>query len=295
MHIDRDGRCAREYAGHSCSYNGGNHMKKAPAIGWEDVDKTTQPERFAQYLDSVKAVGASLAYKHQTFDLLAVERGYHILDVGCGTGEDVVALAQLVGNTGRVVGVDNSETMIQEAKTRTTELDLPVEYYVGDAHALDFADNTFNRCRADRTFQYLKDPVKALTEIMRVARSNAAIVISEPDWETLVVDADPVITRKILNYGCDTTPNGWIGRQLPALFAKAGLVSITVVPITFVLTDFAAADNVFQLQRMATGAHQSGVVSASEAATWLKTLEKVSQAGQFFSAVMGFIIKGQKP
>ncbi len=270
-------------------------MKKAPAIGWEDVDETPKPERFAQYLDSVKAVGASLAYKRQTFDLLAVNRGYHILDVGCGTGEDVVALAHVVGSTGRVVGVDNSKTMIHEAKIRTAGLNLSVEYDVGDAHNLDFADNTFDGCRADRTFQYLKNPGKALAEMVRVARSEAAIVISEPDWETLVVDADPGITRKILNCGCDTTPNGWIGRQLPALFAKAGLKHISIVPITVVLTDFVAADRVFQLQRMATGARQAGIISAAEAVTWLKTLKTASQASQFFSAIMGFTIKGQKP
>jgi ubiquinone/menaquinone biosynthesis C-methylase UbiE len=55
-----------------------------------------------------------------------------------------------VGNTGRVVGIDNSETMIAEARKRTIGKNLPVEYAVGDIHALDFADNIAARWRFGR-------------------------------------------------------------------------------------------------------------------------------------------------
>jgi ubiquinone/menaquinone biosynthesis C-methylase UbiE len=41
-----------------------------------------------------------------------VGEGSCVLDIGCGAGDDVLALAQIVGSKGRVVGIDNSETMI---------------------------------------------------------------------------------------------------------------------------------------------------------------------------------------
>jgi ubiquinone/menaquinone biosynthesis C-methylase UbiE len=273
-----------------------NMIEKSPATGWNSVDETTDPTYFVQYLDDVKAVESSLAYKQKTFALLAVQRGHHILDVGCGTGEDVLELARLTGRSGRVVGVDNSETMVVKARKRAEEVDLPVEYYHGDVHRLDFAEDTFDGCRADRTFQYLQTPKKALSEIVRVVQSKGHIVISEPDWETLVVDApDRYVTRTILNHGCDSTPNGWIGRELPAFFKKAGLTNIVVVPITFTLTDYTMANEVFRLEKTAESAHHAGLISASEAASWLHSLQRADQAHQFFSAIMGFITKGQKP
>jgi hypothetical protein len=48
---------------------------------------------------------------------------------------------------------------------------------------------------------------------------GARIVISEPDWETFVVDMpNKPLTRKILNHFCDETQNGWCGRELIRFF-----------------------------------------------------------------------------
>jgi hypothetical protein len=72
------------------------------------------------------------AYKHHTFTLLGMQAGHHLLDVGCGTGEDVRALARLVGSNGRVVGLDIREELIAEARKRAA--DTEVEFYVGDIY-----------------------------------------------------------------------------------------------------------------------------------------------------------------
>jgi ubiquinone/menaquinone biosynthesis C-methylase UbiE len=48
--------------------------------------------------------------------------------------------------------------MIVEARKRAEGLNLPVEYQAGDAHHLDFADNTFGGCRAERVFMHVENP-----------------------------------------------------------------------------------------------------------------------------------------
>lgn len=265
-----------------------------PAAGWDNVDQTVNPDTFVQYLDDVKAIQVSLAYKQKTFALLNVQKGDHILDVGCGTGEDVITLAHKVGFTGEVVGIDKSETMITRARNLANRIELPVKFHINDAHSLEFAGNVFDGCRADRTFQYLKNPEKALAEMVRVAKSGASIVVSEPDWGTLVIDnPHKELTRKILNFGCDTTPNGWIGRHLPSLFKRCGLIDVAVVPITFVLTDFSAANEVFKIEKTALSAMKKNIISKNEAKHWLKSLKNSSEKSQFFSAIMGFIICGK--
>ncbi len=57
--------------------------------------------------------------KQRTFELLEIKKGYRLLDVGCGTGEDVRAMASLVGRTGSVIGIDRSEAMVAEAQKQT--------------------------------------------------------------------------------------------------------------------------------------------------------------------------------
>lgn len=271
-------------------------MKKQDITGFSNVDNTTNPNYFVSYLDGISVLKSIQAYKQKTFTCLEINEGHHILDVGCGTGDDVRRLAQKVGNTGQVVGVDNSEIMVTEARKRSEGLGLPVEYRVCDAHSLDFLDNTFDCCRADRTFQHLKNPRKALAEIVRVVRSGARVVISEPDWETLVIDAsDRALTRKILNFHCDSSCNGWIGRQLPALFKEVGLKDIGVDTNTLMLTDCTSADKHLGVLSAAMRAQQVGVISTNETANWISHLEQASQAGRFFCAITGFSTFGCKP
>lgn len=127
------------------------------AEAWSDVDRSPAASQFVQYLDIVTGLSSSQEYKRRTYALLQAGPGHRILDVGCGTGDDVRASAAIVGPSGHVTGVDSSTVMIAEAQQRSGALGLRVEFRVGDAHALDFPDNIFDGARADRTLQHLAD------------------------------------------------------------------------------------------------------------------------------------------
>jgi ubiquinone/menaquinone biosynthesis C-methylase UbiE len=94
-------------------------MTRASDFGFDRVDRTVDPSEFVSCLDAVTAHEAVRASKRQTFALMNVRAGHAVLDVGCGAGDDLRSLAELVGPTGRVVGVDNSETMLHQARERT--------------------------------------------------------------------------------------------------------------------------------------------------------------------------------
>ena len=82
--------------------------------------------------------------------------------------------------------------MVDEARRRG----LPTAT-VGDATSLPFPDDFFDGCWADRTFQHLADPHKALAELARVTRSGGRIVVVDPDYDTQVVDvADQALARR---------------------------------------------------------------------------------------------------
>lgn len=269
--------------------------KKSGSPGFADVDRATAPQALVSYLAGMNAVESIRGYKRHTFDLLNARKGAWLLDIGCGIGDDVYALAEIVGEGGGAVGVDSSRTMIAEASKRAHDFSGRVEFRVGDAHRLELDDQTFDGCRADRTFMHLANPRKALAEMVRVARTDARIVVTEPDWETLVVDAgDKELTRKILNFYCDQVRNGWIGRQLFALFSDAGLAEVNLSANTLLLTDYTMAERMLGVRSAAIQAQNAGVVAPSEGAEWLNSLDQASRQGRFFCALTGFAATGRK-
>jgi ubiquinone/menaquinone biosynthesis C-methylase UbiE len=229
-------------------------------------------------------------YKPRSFELLALSEGDHVLDVGCGTGEDARVLAETTRGVS-VVGVDTEEK-VREAQRLTLGIPRPVEFRVGDAHHLEFEDGTFDACRADKVFHHLDDPRKALAEMVRVARPGGRIVVSDTDYETLIVDApDRGLTRRILNAFCDSL-GGWIGRRLPALFTDAGLARVEVVPYTAVVAEY--DEEVVRLRDKAERAREAGAVSDAEAGAWLASIEEAAGAGRFFCALTIFTVRGWK-
>lgn len=265
--------------------------------GFSRVDETDDPTHCIRYLDTFNAFGCAQGYKHDALQLLQIQPGDAILDVGCGTGDNARELSQHVGRSGRVVGLDNSRLMIIEATKRAAGTGLPVEYEIGDVCDMDLADETFHKCVADRVFQHLADPRRALAEMARVTRPGGRILVVEPDYETLIVDSDDrVLTRRLLNFRCDEmSSNGWIGRQLPALFVGCGLRDIVVQLRSLISSDYATANSVFRLERTVFLAQQAGLICAAEGETWLEQLKKRDQSGQFFCALTFLITMARKP
>jgi hypothetical protein len=105
---------------------------------------------------------------------------------------------------------------------------------------------------------------------------------------------DRAVTRKLLNFHCDSSGSRWIGRQLPRLFCEAGLSDIAVTADNLVFSDFSQADFVFQLREAAVQASAVGIVSRPAAKEWLNHLEEAQERGAFFAAVTGFCVGGRK-
>ena len=102
------------------------------------------------------------------------------------------------------------------------------------------------------------------------------------------------LTRKILNYFCDETQNGWCGRELFRLFRQAGLLHISIASGTLILTDYATADRLFFLKVTAEKMQNGGQLTETETAEWVDYLTSASEAKHFFCAVTGFRVTGCK-
>jgi SAM-dependent methyltransferase len=99
---------------------------------FSNIDAAADPTDFVRFMDDANSMEFCRSAKERTFTLLALQVGNRVLDVGCGTGDDVRALAQIVGPTGRGVGLDSSQTMIEAARRRAAGQSA-VEFHLGDA------------------------------------------------------------------------------------------------------------------------------------------------------------------
>ena len=93
---------------------------------FSNLDAAPRPTDLVAQQDRFNAKPSVRAYKLASYAQLALSPAARVLDVGCGTGNDVRALAELVGPTGHVTGIDLSATMTSEARTRCAGLNLPI-------------------------------------------------------------------------------------------------------------------------------------------------------------------------
>jgi SAM-dependent methyltransferase len=260
------------------------------AHAFRDVDAEPSSTALSAYLAKVSEHVASA--KAASYDLLEAREGARLLDVGCGTGDDVRALAGRVGPTGMVVGVDISRALIAEARARCSS-SVAVQFLRANAAALPFADHTFQGARVDRVLQHVAEPMVALVELRRVVRPGGVVVVSEPDWETLVINSpDRTLTRSIVHTLADAhIRNGWMGRQVPGILAALGLVDVEVHPVTLPLRSYVLAAEIFSLPE----AVETAGAPTEQKADWLADLQNRDARGEFFAALTGFTVAGRVP
>lgn len=73
------------------------------------VDHAPDPAFFVEFMDAANSLADVRALKPRLLELLSLSEGAHVLDLGCGTGDDARELARVVKPNGGVVGVDVSE------------------------------------------------------------------------------------------------------------------------------------------------------------------------------------------
>src|SRR5690349_17155383 len=108
-------------------------MDKSLRVEFDQVDGTTDRADFVRYLDATRATAFYTEIKQRSYGLLDLHPGDQVCDIGCGTGDDVLALARLVSPGGRALGLDLSATMIREATRRAGAAGVAVDFAQMDA------------------------------------------------------------------------------------------------------------------------------------------------------------------
>lgn len=107
-------------------------------------------------------------------EFVVPKRGESALDIACGTGALTGLLADLVGNDGRVVGLDFDPDMVEVARSIRPDL----EWHVADAQKMPFAVREFDLVTCHQGFQFLPDKPAGLQEMRRVLRSKGRLALA---------------------------------------------------------------------------------------------------------------------
>jgi len=236
------------------------------------------------------------AFKQLSYEHMAINAGDTVLDLGCGPGVDTVPLAELVGNKGKVIGVDADEKMLAEAEQVAREagcLDW-IEHRPGSAMGLPLEDNSVAASRAERLLQVLPPENEQIivAELVRVTRPGGRVVLVDTDWPSASVDfSNPGLERRLMEFfAIHMRPNGLAGRRLPALCLEHGLedIRLDVVPMVQQRYD----DTPFGDWLINT-ATLEGAISDDESQQWRKELQQREQEGRFYACVNMVIASGQ--
>ncbi len=114
------------------------------------------------------------------FALGTISQGENILDIGCGSGVDVIFAAMMTGPAGKVVGIDFTQEMLRRAKKNLSLTELKnVFFEEAPADSLPIADQDFDVVISNGAFNLVVDKSKALSEVFRVLKPGGRLMVAD--------------------------------------------------------------------------------------------------------------------
>ena len=164
--------------------------------------------------DQMRSTFFSEAVRDRALEVAAIQKGKLAADLGAGTG---FVTAALVKNGLRVIAVDQSPEMLDQIKAKFGSVDQ-VECRLGVAEKLPVQDSEADYVFANMYLHHVESPPIAITEMVRILKSNGIMVITDLDrhnHQFLLVEHH----------------DRWLGfkrEQIKQWFEEAGLTDVAV-------------------------------------------------------------------
>jgi SAM-dependent methyltransferase len=232
----------------------------------------------------------------RSLEMLRLSAGQCVLEVGCGSGVFLPHLADRVGPTGHVVGVDRASALVEVARSRTADLGT-VTVEEADAYQLPFSDNTFDAVHCERVLMHLKHPRRALREMRRVVEKGGWIVVAEPDWGGLqIASSDPTAVALLLTSWLRGLAQPRMGLELYSQFAEVGLTDLSVTPVVPGVINYQELLTYgLDLERVAVALDAAGVLNQVRSRAVLDEWTSATTEGRFFGYICMFVMAARVP
>ena len=170
-------------------------------------------------------------YGERTVERLALRSGARVLDVGCGTGASALPAADRVGPTGRVIGVDLADRLLEIARQKAASRNLGnAEFHFGDMDRLAYPGRHFDAVICVFAIFFVPDMAKQLRELWRMVGPDGQLAITT--WGPRVMEPAASVFWSAVK---ELRPDLYLGfnpwdritepAPLRALFAEAGIAN----------------------------------------------------------------------
>ncbi|HAN18586.1 MAG: arsenite S-adenosylmethyltransferase [Bacteroidetes bacterium GWC2_33_15] len=113
-------------------------------------------------------------------EFAGIKEGDSVLDLGSGAGNDCFVARAIVGEKGKVTGIDFTDAMLEKAQENANKLGYKnVEFVKGDIEEMPLPDNTYDVVISNCVLNLVPDKQKAFREIYRVIKTGGHFCVSD--------------------------------------------------------------------------------------------------------------------
>lgn len=190
-------------------------------------DRATMPKAYNPVLERRTVENANRNL------LKYLKPGLSVLDMGCGSGAITRSIAEKTGPTGRVLGIDPSETLIAQARQNVG--DLPgITFEQGDVYTFETTER-FDLVTCARTLQWLAQPETALANMQRLVKPDGHLAILDYNHEKILWEPAPPASMRVfydafLKWRQDAGFDNAIADHLSGLMHQLGFSDVRIEP-----------------------------------------------------------------
>jgi ubiquinone/menaquinone biosynthesis C-methylase UbiE len=129
----------------------------------------------------------SAPFGMKLLEMINLKKGIIALDVGCGLGFPLIEVAQRLGDTSTVIGIDPWKEAIERCEQKIKKYDIKnAQVIEGVAEKMPFENNYFDLIVSNNGINNVKDMKKTLSECQRVSKPGAQFVLTMNLEETMI-------------------------------------------------------------------------------------------------------------
>lgn len=195
-------------------------------------------------MNTVISFGRHKAWRNFTIKKMGVKPGQTSIDVCCGTADWAIQMARQVGDTGRVIGLDFSQNMLNIGRQKVQKnLLANIDLIEGDAMNIPYPDNSFDYATIGFALRNVPDIIRVLSEMRRVVKPGGQVVsleVSKPPFAPYrklfyfyFYNILPLIAKLIVN---KYEQYSWLpeslthfpnSKELAQIFEQVGLINVS--------------------------------------------------------------------
>ena len=249
---------------------------------------------FSRLMEEFNLSTGAVERRRRITDALGLQPGMRILDVGSGPGHQIAEMAQVIGASGHIDGVDSSQGAVEIARRRCNGL-ANVTVTLGDAYDVPFEVETFHAAMSSQVFEYLDDVSKALSEMYRVLKPGARVLIHGTGWGALLWHSKkPERMSRILEIWDGHLADPKLCETMAKKLGDAGFIRVQAQPVIHVETQYESNSLSAVLAKFIAGYVTSQGITQIEADAWEAELPILGAGGDYFFSSNEYIFTGEK-